>query len=137
MAALLLDGVLMALLGGLIGGIVGGVMGVRGVDPADVMMQVNQKLQIPLSIISIAYYVAMEGTYGATLGKMAMGIKIIRADGTPISYGVSLVRILVKQILGGCTLGLMYLSVLFNPEGRGWHDQIAGTRVIVAPRNQV
>ena len=86
--------------------------------------------QLGASGIGLLYYVIMNGTWGATLGKMAVRIKIVRVDGRPIGYGIALARYLIKSILGSCTCSLMFLSVAFNPEYRGWHDQIVGTRVI-------
>jgi len=86
--------------------------------------------QLLSGAIGLLYYVIMNGTWGATLGKMAVRIKIVRADGSPIGYGVALARYLIKSILAMCTCSLAFLSVAFNPEYRGWHDQIVGTRVI-------
>lgn len=111
--------------------------GVIGFTPSDLeAMQTPEGqrflnlMSIPLSLLEIAYYTVMNGTWGATLGKMALGMKIVRADGRPISYGIAFLRIVVKLILQQCTCSLMYLSVAVNAEHRGWHDQIVGTRVI-------
>ncbi len=81
-------------------------------------------------LVGVLYFVLMNGAYGATLGKMAVGIMIVRENGDPIGYGIAFLRYLVKAVLGNCTCSLMFLSVAFNPEYRGWHDQIVGTRVI-------
>lgn len=111
-----------------------GVIGVSLADLEALQSPEGQRIlnlmTIPMSIIQVAYYTIMNGTWGATLGKMAMGMKIVREDGNPIGYGVALGRIVVKLILAQCTCSLMYLSVAVNSEHRGWHDQIVGTRVI-------
>lgn len=91
---------------------------------------VMQLAQAGGSLIGVLYFVLMNGAYGATLGKMAVGIMIVRENGDPIGYGIAFLRYLVKAVLGNCTCSLMFLSVAFNPEYRGWHDQIVGTRVI-------
>lgn len=110
-------------------------MGVIGTSAGfDLQAEETQRLlnlmSIPMSIVQIAYFTIMNGTWGATLGKMALGMRIVRADGSPISYGIALGRIIIKLILAQCTCSLMYLSVAINTEHRGWHDQIIGTRVI-------
>jgi len=91
---------------------------------------VMQLAQGVAGLVGILYFVLMNGAYGATLGKMAVGIMIVRENGDPIGYGIAFLRYLVKAVLGNCTCSLMFLSVAFNPEYRGWHDQIVGTRVI-------
>ncbi len=129
-AAHLIDGLVLMVPGAVIfmiavGGIV--AMGDLAEELADPAMTAVQLL---INGVSLIYYVIMNGTWGATLGKMAVGIKIVRTDGSPMGYGIALARYLIKNILGGCTCALMFLSVAFNPEYRGWHDQIVGTRVI-------
>ena len=52
-----------------------------------------------LFAIGFAYYIVMEATSGATLGKKAMGIKVVKADGGgPISWGESIIRNLLRII---------------------------------------
>lgn len=48
-----------------------------------------------------AYYTWMTGKYSATLGKLALGFKVINADGTKPSYGRSLGRFAADYLLGG------------------------------------
>ena len=81
-------------------------------------------------LVTLIYFTLMNGAYGATLGKMALGLKVVRQDGSPIGYGVALGRIILMQVLSGCTCSLFFISVATNEEYRGWHDQICGTRVI-------
>ena len=81
-------------------------------------------------LIGAVYQVGMNTVYGATLGKMALGMKIVKADGGQAKFGSILARFILEQIIATVTCGLMYLSVVFNAESRGWHDQIAGTSVI-------
>lgn len=82
-------------------------------------------------IIGAAYYVGMNTAFGATLGKMAVGIKIVRdGDYSPIGFGTALLRYIVESILATITCGLMYISVATNDSSRGWHDQLSGTVVI-------
>ena len=45
-----------------------------------------------ISIISIAYKPLMEGIYGATLGKMSMGMKVVDYDGRAINAPQAILR---------------------------------------------
>ena len=45
--------------------------------------------------IAIAYETYFVGRYGATLGKMACGLKVVRSEGQNVSYGTGF-----RQVLG-------------------------------------
>jgi uncharacterized RDD family membrane protein YckC len=79
--------------------------------------------------ISIAYYVYFWSSRGATPGKMALGLKIIRADGGPLSVGLALGRYLA-YILDGFTLLIGFIIAGFDDQKRSLHDRICDTRVI-------
>jgi uncharacterized RDD family membrane protein YckC len=53
-----------------------------------------------LFLIAIAYYVVMEKTSGATLGKMAMKLKVVRQDGAALDWQASIVRNVLRIIDG-------------------------------------
>lgn len=87
---------------------------------------------IPLTI-GLLYYVLMVGKYGATVGKMACGLRIVRPDGSPVSYGLACGRCFANM-LSRLTLCIGYLMVAIDTqEHRALHDRICNTRVI---RNQ-
>ncbi len=65
---------------------------------------------------------------GQTPGKMAAGLRVIRADGEPVSVGRALGRALAEYV-SGIVLGLGYVAAAFG-EKRALHDYIAGTRVV-------
>jgi uncharacterized RDD family membrane protein YckC len=75
----------------------------------------------------VLYDVLFNGTFGATPGKMAMGAKVIGADGSPVGYGRALLRSLVPRFF----FYVGYLGVLARPDKRGLHDLLAGTRVVL------
>lgn len=87
------------------------------------------------SIIRIALFVAYEAyflsTRGATLGKIALGLKVIRTDGGPISVGLAVGRTFA-QILSGIILYIGYIMAGFDPQKRSLHDRICNTYVIYA-----
>ena len=80
--------------------------------------------------VGIAYIVGMNTMYGATLGKMAVGIRIVRSNGSPISFGIALARHLLQSVFAVFTCGLAYIAVAVNIGKQGWHDQIVDTVVI-------
>ncbi len=87
------------------------------------------------TILRIAFFAAYEvyfvSTRGATPGKMALGLKIIRADGGPLPVGLATGRFFA-QFLSAFILYIGYIMAGFDPEKRALHDRICETRVIYA-----
>lgn len=81
------------------------------------------------ALVAIAYWVVLTAR-GQTLGKRAFGYKVVRTDGhARPGFGASIVRCLVAAVLS-MPAYLGFLSVL-RPDGRGFHDLAAKTRVIL------
>ncbi len=90
-------------------------------------------LGVSLSLgLQALYYILMWGYRGATLGKMAMKIKIVSTDGSNISYGAAFLRY-IGTIISGIPFSLGYLWMLWDDKKQTWHDKIASTYVV---RNQ-
>jgi len=84
-------------------------------------------------VIDWTYYTMLEGgRTGQTLGKRALGIRVIdfRAGG-PIGYGRGLLR-QIGKLLSGVVIALGYLWMLWDKENQTWHDKIATTVVVPA-----
>ena len=82
--------------------------------------------------LHVIYHTVLVGGCGQTLGKMLMGIAVVRRDGAPAGYG----RALLRCAGGGLcllTLGLGRLFVLFTRDRRALSDFVAGTRPIATP----
>ena len=70
------------------------------------------------------------GPTGQTLGKRALGIRVIDFQaGGPIGYGRAVVRYLVKTLLSWILL-LGYLWMLWDREKQTWHDKAANSVVV-------
>jgi len=82
----------------------------------------------------------MAKTNGKTLGRMALGIRVVRANGQAITFGYATLReIVVKWLLfnvigGAFTFGLAPLIddlwPLWDEEHRALHDMVVDSRVI-------
>lgn len=51
-------------------------------------------------LIGLAYYVVMEVKWGGTLGKKAMGLKVVKESGEPLDWQSSIVRNILRIIDG-------------------------------------
>jgi uncharacterized RDD family membrane protein YckC len=82
--------------------------------------------------ISLGYSVFFVGRYGATPGKMALKLRIVRSDLSKVSYLRALGRYFA-QGLSGMLLYIGYIMAGFDSEKRALHDYLCDTRVIKRP----
>ena len=114
LAAAIIDGVLLGVIGSIITLIVGDVLGAA----------VNL-------LLGLAYYAYLEGSAsGQTVGKRVMSIRVIDFNGAgPIGPGRALVRY-IGRIVSAIPCGLGYWWMLWDPEKQTWHDKFAATVVV-------
>ena len=87
-----------------------------------------------IGLLSILYFIVMEATQGATLGKMALGLRVVKVDGSPISWGESIIRNLLR-IVDGLFAYLVGAILIWNsPLRQRLGDRAAGTVVVRSRR---
>jgi uncharacterized RDD family membrane protein YckC len=79
--------------------------------------------------IAILYDVLFLRYQGATLGKMALGLRVVRSDGESLGWGVAIGRYFM-YIVSGIILLIGYIMAGFDNEKRALHDRVCDTRVI-------
>jgi uncharacterized RDD family membrane protein YckC len=110
-------------------------------DAPGLLPSENELLALAASAIAAFLYLPliMRITDGATLGKLAARIRVVRTDGKPMSFTRAAWReVGVKTVLLGAIplpftiLAMLadYLWPLWDPENRAIHDMLAGTRVV-------
>jgi uncharacterized RDD family membrane protein YckC len=118
--AVLLDGVILAIINILISSVLRLVLGDSG-------MQLGNLVGI---LIAWLYYAVQESSEKqATLGKQALGIVVTDLEGKRIDLVKATIRYFSK-ILSTLILFIGYLMVLFTERKQGLHDMIAGTLVL-------
>jgi len=81
-------------------------------------------------VVSWLYYVVMESSrVQATLGKLALELKVTDLNGARIGLGRANGRFFSK-VLSNMTLGVGYVMIAFTAKKQGLHDLIAGTLVV-------
>lgn len=119
--AALVDGVILGLAGTLLG------LPFGPNDPTDPVPNIGGLISL---FAGIAYYVFLESsTSQATLGKMALGLKVTDLEGRRISTGTALIRYLSK-FLSAIILLIGFIMVAFTARKQGLHDIIAKTLVV-------
>jgi uncharacterized RDD family membrane protein YckC len=69
------------------------------------------------------------GRYGATWGKMLVGIKVVMADGQSLTYGRAFARYW-GEIVTQFTCYIGYIIAAFDDQKRSLHDHMCKTRVV-------
>src|SRR5688572_33021512 len=68
-------------------------------------------------VISLAYYIVLEATRGATIGKQVMGLKVVKEGGEAIDWQAAIVRN-VLRIVDGLFLYLVAAIVVWISKKR-------------------
>ncbi len=125
--AVFLDGLIMQAVQFVVGMAIGLLMATTATPEAAAGLAV---LNIVISLaIGFSYEAFFLAAKGATPGKMAMKLRVVRPDGSPISMGQAWGRTLGKQV-SALILMIGYLMAFWDEEKRALHDRMAGTRVI-------
>ncbi len=83
-------------------------------------------------ILAIAYQWYFPTQHnGQTPGKMALGIRVIKADGGKISDADAVIRYF-GYMLNSIVFMLGWIWALFDENRPGWHDKLANTYVVRA-----
>ena len=81
-------------------------------------------------LLFLLYYWLLTGLRGQTVGKMAVGIKVVNAKGNTPGLGYAALREIPGKIVSTIGLFIGFFWVGLDPEKQGWHDKIAGTYVV-------
>jgi len=77
------------------------------------------------------YFAGMESsTHQATLGKIALGLKVTDMDGLPVSFGRASGRFFAKIITGLVPFAIGYIMAGFTAKKQALHDIIASCLVV-------
>ncbi len=86
-----------------------------------------------LLLFPFLYQWLMVGRWGQTLGKMALGIRVVRAeDAGPVGYARAAGRVAAVWLLGIFVLPLLlaYLWPLWDRRNQTLYDKLASTIVV-------
>ncbi len=125
-ANLLIDQVLMFVVSFAIGLVIG-VASVISRGGGELTPQESAQLGLIAQLVGLAatflYYIVMEAVFGATIGKLCTGTRVVSVKGGRAGFGAIIGRTFARFI------PFEPLS-FFNSTATGWHDTLSGTRVI-------
>ena len=92
---------------------------------------VTDPICVAFLIIMVAYFVVLEGVFGATLGKWLLGLRVVQMDGASPGLIKSALRNLLRLVDGLPFLSILgAVLILTSPERTRVGDRVAGTRVV-------
>src|SRR5262249_22935465 len=129
--AFVLDGIIMAMVSGIVqfailGSMISTVVPTPGARPEEILPQMLGRIAIA-TVIGTALHATYEALFvahlGATPGKLALGLKVVRTGGGPVSLGRAFARYFAKM-LSNFTLLIGYIMAGFDSQKRALHDMI-------------
>lgn len=110
-----------------------------GRQPLQIDLTEARPLMLTVLVVGL-YEVVPLATKGATLGKALFGLRVVSSDRRgPLPWARTLARTLVLYgapvafgAFGGAVLLVLLVSLAIPASGRGLHDRIAGSVVVVA-----
>ena len=81
------------------------------------------------AVMAAGYFLFFWSLSGQTLGKLLTGSRVVNRRGGALGFGRASLR-LVATLVATLPLGAGFIGLWTDPERRGWHDRIAGTKVI-------
>ena len=138
--AYMIDALIMMTAFGLVTGVAVGAVLLMGISPESKGEEVPVAVMVVVILCILVQFVfawlyealLTSGPHGATLGKMAVGVRIVQAvDGKRISFGRATGRFFLKVMLTPMVpFGIGYIIAAFTSGKRAVHDFMADTRVI-------
>ena len=125
--AYVIDAILLSAGGAVVGGIFGVILGFSG-QGQNTALTAGGGYVIGI-LLSWIYFSLLESSErGATLGKMAVGLRVVTDRGERLSFLQATGRYFAKYI-SAVILCIGFIMVAFTDKKRGLHDMIAGTLV--------
>jgi len=114
--ALVIDGIILAIIGGVL-------VGARG--------SLGGALTFIVGLAYNWYFWTRSG--GQTPGKMLMNIRVVKTDGSPMTDGDAVIRH-IGYYINSFVFGLGWLWGLIDSNHQGWHDMLSNTYVVKAEK---
>jgi uncharacterized RDD family membrane protein YckC len=129
--AAFIDGLVTGVGGAIIGGIIGGIAGGSGYGPnTPAWGGVSAVIQLLSIVMGWLYSALMESSKTqATLGKMALGLRVTDLEGRRISFGKATGRHFGK-IVSWIILAIGFMMAGWTEKKQALHDIMAGTLVV-------
>lgn len=129
--AYIIDAIVVGVVAGIIGSIIGAIVHASVGDTTGT----TARSGLISLIVGLIYFGYLWGRNGQTLGYLALGLRLVRVDGQPVSYGLGAVRYLLIYLSFALCLIPAIISAFMIGLGQrkqAIHDLIVSTLVVRA-----
>lgn len=81
-------------------------------------------------LLTFLYYILLEATLGASVGKLLLGLRVVKLDGSPIDWPAAIVRNILRLVDGLFFYLVGAILVWQSPQRQRLGDRVAGTVVV-------
>lgn len=81
-----------------------------------------------VAVVATTYFTLSWWLFGRSVGKLALGLRVVNHTGGRPSFTRSVVRSLMYYVSAIFMLGFIWIGL--SPTRRGWHDRVARTWVV-------
>lgn len=99
------------------------------------VIRLSQPYYLLFFLVCFSYFTAFHFFIGQTPGKMLFGLRLEGKEGHDLLFSEAFLHS-VGGLLSLLSLGIGFVFALGHPEGRGWNDRIAGTRLVALPAEE-
>jgi uncharacterized RDD family membrane protein YckC len=125
--ATIVDGVVLAVIFWLFSAL----FGTTSAEGGQVGASVSGVAALGFFVLAFAYYIVMEGYLGQTLGKMLLGIKVVREDtGEVPGLKAAAIRTVLRIVDGFLSYLVAFITVLASQKNQRLGDMAAHTLVV-------
>jgi len=110
-------------------GIVEDVITSEGFDSLKALIPHIRRIALFMLVLPPLYFIILTAVFGQTLGKMIVGIRVVRTDGSRAGLLISILRFFCYIVSGGL-LCVGFLWVIWDRNRQAWHDMLADTIVV-------
>lgn len=96
------------------------------------MINITNTFVLEFMLMKIIYQSFFVMQYGATIGKIVMGIRVIEINTVQTPSFMSALNRAIFRVISELLLYLGFLWGLLNPQRQTWHDKTARTLVVDA-----
>ena len=80
--------------------------------------------------VALYYGLSLSRLNGQTPGKLLMGLRVVKQDGSDLSITDGIRRCVFGYFISALPLGLGFFWVFYNADQHTWHDMLTQTRVV-------
>ena len=121
-AAIIVDAILLM--------IVGWVIGMGAGQTSEAGLNLVGGPALVWFLICFAYYVVMEALWGGTVGKKALGLRVVKEDGSKLDWGAAIIRNLLRIVDGFLLYLVGAIVVWVSKKKQRLGDMAAHTLVV-------